>query len=166
RSTLSARKGRGVDLAEHWECSRGWTACSTEHSECSKGLPRDLAEHSELPPGPRGRLSATTRRYGRIVLRRSRARGAGRSAWASGEVISCEEPDVVAGANACHVCRFVGVAVGRAGGGDRRPARDCACTAAAALSRDRKSTRLNSSHVQSSYAVVCLHTKQRQILVS
>src|SRR5207302_9914253 len=49
---------------------------------------------------------------------------------------------------------------GRAGGAleRRAPSPGCRC---ASLERDRKSTRLNSSHVKISYAVFCLKKKSR-----
>src|SRR3712207_8271024 len=40
----------------------------------------------------------------------------------------------------------------------------CSPQVRAALSRDRKSTRLNSSHANISYAVFCLKKKQRSLL--
>src|SRR5690349_23148490 len=50
---------------------------------------------------------------------------------------------------------------GRAGGRARRIAGMLAGSVAA-LARDRKSTRLNSSHVEISYAVFCLKKKKNQ----
>src|SRR5256885_12276427 len=44
------------------------------------------------------------------------------------------------------------------GGPDRRPAKDL--TAVCAVDEDRKSTRLNSSHLVISYAVFCLNKQQ------
>src|SRR2546430_7084401 len=48
--------------------------------------------------------------------------------------------------------------------GDRISQRCCTCSQPVmALKRDRKSTRLNSSHSQISYAVFCLKKKKKQI---
>src|SRR5690349_8137105 len=44
-----------------------------------------------------------------------------------------------------------------------RQASGCATIAAKARGRDRKSTRLNSSHVETSYAVFCLKKKTSRI---
>src|SRR5436190_11023741 len=43
----------------------------------------------------------------------------------------------------------------------RPPPRFCACARSCSLRRDRKSTRLNSSHTVISYAVFCLKKKNR-----
>src|SRR2546430_11219979 len=43
-------------------------------------------------------------------------------------------------------------------------ARRCSASAAASMPRDRKSTRLNSSHSQISYAVFCLKKKKEHII--
>src|SRR5438874_10519515 len=40
-----------------------------------------------------------------------------------------------------------------------------ACGSSGCPSRDRKSTRLNSSHVEISYAVFCLKKKKRKIII-
>src|SRR5436305_8735798 len=50
--------------------------------------------------------------------------------------------------------------------GVRRPARDDSLAAAARSGADRKSTRLNSSHVRISYAVFCLKKKKNDVNVT
>src|SRR3712207_8843922 len=61
------------------------------------------------------------------------------------------------------------VAIAQAGGADRRPwsvrapSPTASCRGRAA-GRDRKSTRLNSSHANISYAVFCLKKKRQTIL--
>src|SRR5205085_8480499 len=57
--------------------------------------------------------------------------------------------------------RSVRPATGPRGAGERRPARSGAGRARRAS--DRKSTRLNSSHSQISYAVFCLKKKKKKI---
>src|SRR2546427_4602240 len=53
-------------------------------------------------------------------------------------------------------------AAGRAGGEVQRDPRDVERTQLAVEERDRKSTRLNSSHSQISYAVFCLKKKKKK----
>src|SRR2546427_6319137 len=53
-------------------------------------------------------------------------------------------------------------AAGRAPGDRARPAAGCSSPE----SRDRKSTRLNSSHSQISYAVFCLKKKKKEIIMT
>src|SRR5690349_23074884 len=56
-----------------------------------------------------------------------------------------------------------GVAVGCCGGGIAAMGVGVAIGAAVGCAADRKSTRLNSSHVEISYAVFCLKKKKKQI---
>src|SRR6266540_2868373 len=46
----------------------------------------------------------------------------------------------------------------------RRPVTDPETPWSASISRDRKSTRLNSSHITNSYAVFCLNKKNKNLL--
>src|SRR2546426_3700148 len=62
------------------------------------------------------------------------------------------------------VCRHLGRGCGherRGGAQSHRPPAHCAPPASTRMARDRKSTRLNSSHLVISYAVFCLKKKKK-----
>src|SRR3712207_7637709 len=80
-----------------------------------------------------------------------------RSAGVERRRVRRRRPEVLARMRARDVERPVGIAAGVCGHGDRaRPGLRLA-------QRDRKSTRLNSSHANISYAVFCLKKKKKMI---